>query len=264
MSRFKFISSLLLSLGLVIFNVQAAEIFGGYANGCIRGAQELTSGTNYQVQEWGQGRNYGHPELISYIQRLANRLEKINLPNLLIGDLSKRYGGPFGQGSAHGSHNTGLDVDISFDFATPRKSKYELSHPQEIYIVNKKQEPTKFFDERRAKLIYLAATDPRVERIFVAPGIKRSLCKVFKGNDRSWLSKLRPWFGHRAHMHVRLKCPQDSPECISQAPVPAGDGCGAELASWFEPPKPTSGSSNPVPKKKKILPYQCQAVLKGH
>jgi len=29
----------------------------------------------------------------------------------------------------------------------------------------------------------------------------------------------------------------DAPYCENQAPVPAGDGCGDELYSWFEPPK---------------------------
>ena len=96
-----------------------------------------------------------------------------------------------------------------------------MSHPKDVYLVDSKQRPTKNFDINKVKLIYLAAIDDRVERIFVAPGIKRGLCQSFKGKDRSWLSKIRPWFGHRAHMHVRLKCPKDSPNCIAQDPVPA-------------------------------------------
>ena len=38
------------------------------------------------------------------------------------------------------------------------------------------------------------------------------------GGDRAWLEKVRPWWGHDYHFHVRLRCPGDSPECKSQPP----------------------------------------------
>lgn len=248
----------------VTISTHGAEIFGSYANGCIRGAQPLGKSSLYQTLIYGKGRNYGHPDLISYIEDLALRLNKAKLPGLLVGDLSLRYGGPFGRGSAHGSHNTGLDVDIPFDSSTPRKTVSELRNPRDIYIVDRKQRPTKNFTQNHLKLIYFAANDDRVERIFIAPGIKREICNLYKGADRNWLGKLRPWFGHRAHMHVRLKCPVNSKDCIPQAKVPKGDGCGAELMSWFEPPKRQTGTTTVVKKKvKKELPSQCLTVLKG-
>ena len=76
-------------------------------------------------------------------------------------------------------------------------------------------------------------------------GVSKSLL----GCHMDFLQKLRPWFGHQAHMHVRLKCPFDSPECVSQAPVPQGTGCGYEVDSWFLPPPPKSGKA--VAKKKR-------------
>ncbi len=239
------------------------EIFGKYAAGCIRGAVPLENGEHYQVQIWGQGRNYGHPELISYIKDLVKRAREAGLPDLLIGDLSLRYGGPFGAKSSHGSHNVGLDVDISFDFATPKKTQYELSHPEDVYLVTAKNKVTENFTPERVTLIRLAAEDERVERIFVAPGIKRELCRVTEGEERGWLRKIRPWFGHRGHMHVRIGCPLDSPQCVSQAAPPSGDGCGAELASWFQPPKPVKSGEKPKPRPKKVLPAACKAVLQG-
>ena len=218
----------------------AAEIFGSYNNGCIRGAYELEGSPYFQVLRYAPGR-----------------------------DLSKRYGGSFGSRSAHGSHQTGLDADISFDFASPRRSSSELGHPRELPLVDVKGRPTHFFDTARAKLILLAASDARVERIFVAPGIKKRMCELLsekaQHNERieQALRRLRPWFGHRAHMHVRLACPVDSPWCVRQAAVPQGDGCGAELQSWFEPPKPGVATNKPK-KVKKELPAQCKAVLAGH
>lgn len=103
----------------------------------------------------------------------------------MIGDLSKRQGGSFGGGSSHGSHQSGLDVDISFDFATPKKSFFELSHPQDVYLVDTHNRVTKNFDKRRVALIYLAASDSRVERIFVAPGIKKHYVRSMKVTIRA-------------------------------------------------------------------------------
>lgn len=269
MSRFK-LSAILQSLAACAMIAisspsYGAEIFGGYSNGCIRGASELVPGPLFQVQHWGPQRDFGHPILISYINDLARRAAEHKLPPLLIGDLSKPYGGPFGGGSAHGSHNIGLDADISFDFSSPHKSDKELANPKDIYLVDQKGNPTANFDSRRAALIYLAAADSRVQRIFVAPGIKRALCRMYErdGYSTSWLHKVRPWFGHRGHMHVRLYCPKDSPYCKPQAEAPEGDGCGAELDSWFLPPKPAKPGEKPRPKPRKVLPSQCAAVLKG-
>ena len=46
------------------------------------------------------------------------------------------------------------------------------------------------------------------------------------GDQREWLRKVRPWWGHHDHFHVRLPCPADSPLCEAQAALPQGDGCG--------------------------------------
>ncbi len=258
---------LALALGLMLAgNAIAAEIFGSYSEGCVRGAMALPKSSLYQIQHWGPDRNFGHPKLISFIEDLAQDAKAIGLPSLLIGDLSKRYGGPFGGGSAHGSHNTGLDVDISFDFAEPLKSEYELSHPKDVLLTDPKGlVANSNFDVRRERLIMLAASDKRVQRIFVAPGIKRHLCELYS-QDPSYeeaLRRLRPWFGHRGHMHVRLRCPEDSKSCVAQAEVPLGNGCGAELLSWYEPPKPASSQVKKTKPKKKVLPAQCKAVMQG-
>ncbi|EFK69143.1 hypothetical protein HMPREF9347_01800, partial [Escherichia coli MS 124-1] len=41
-----------------------------------------------------------------------------------------------------------------------------------------------------------------------------------------------------------------------------GDGCGAELQSWFAPPKP--GTTKPEKKTPPPLPPSCQALLDEH
>ncbi len=236
------------------------EVFGTYSMGCMAKSMELPRQSPlYQVQLYGADRNFGHPSLIDFILKLANKGRDAGLPPLLIGDLSRPNGGPY-RGSSHSSHQLGLDVDIAFDFASPRKSVQELRKPKNVYIVND-DGPTQAFDGRRAQLIKLAAEDDRVERIFVHPRIKEHMCKLFDGQDRSWLSKVRPWFGHRAHLHVRLKCPADSPYCEHQQPVPQGDGCGYELQSWFLPPDPKAKPTQKARREKPKMPAQCKSIL---
>ena len=79
---------------------------------------------------------------------------------------------------------------------------------------------TKVFTPGHLAVIRDAALEPTVQRIFVNAAIKKALCREAKG-DRSWLSKVRPMYGHDYHFHIRIKCPPGSgAECESQ-PDPA-------------------------------------------
>jgi penicillin-insensitive murein endopeptidase len=102
---------------------------------------------------------------------------------------------------------------------------------------------------QQAQLLQLAAGFEAVERIFVNPVIKQALCQQSLGAP--WLRKLRPWWGHDAHFHVRLRCPTGDAECHVQEPLPSGDGCGADLAWWFteeaRKPPPRTGVKAPLP-----------------
>jgi penicillin-insensitive murein DD-endopeptidase len=114
-------------------------------------------------------------------------------------------------------------------------------------------------------LIKAAAEDPQVQRIFVNAAIKKALCRD-AGNDRAWLRKVQPWWGHDWHFHVRITCPPDSPECKPQATRDAGDGCAdKELNHWYDAiqkpdPKPKPSKGRPGPKMAD-LPAACRQVL---
>jgi penicillin-insensitive murein endopeptidase len=113
-------------------------------------------------------------------------------------------------------------------------------------------------------LLKLAASDPRVDRIFVHPAIKAALCRSrgrSPGAAWDWLRRLRPWYGHDDHFHVRLACPAGSPECEAQAPVPPGDGCDASLAQWLQHPLPPLVPPPHPPPPHPHLPAACSAVL---
>src|SRR5262249_59163528 len=79
-----------------------------------------------------------------------------------------------------------------------------------------------------------AAQQPGVERVLVNAAIKKELCRVEEKRPHAWMAKVRPWYGHHDHIHVRLRCPTDSPNCRAQQPVSGDDGCsGTELDHWL-------------------------------
>ena len=50
------------------------EVLGFYAKGCLAGAQALPiNGPTWQVMRLSRNRNWGHPSLIRYIERLSER-----------------------------------------------------------------------------------------------------------------------------------------------------------------------------------------------
>ena len=118
-------------------------------------------------------------------------------------------------------------------------------------------------------VIRLAAELPAVERIFVNAAIKKALCRD-AGGDHAWQSKVRPYWGHDYHFHIRIRCPGDSPDCSPQPPVPPGDGCGNELDWWFRdavlrppPPKPANAPAKPRALTMAALPAACRLVLQA-
>lgn len=235
-----------------------AQSIGGYSNGCIIGAQPLAlKGEGYQVIRSVKNRFYGHPNLLSYLQSLAKRAKAAGVPTILIGDMGMPAGGRFSSG--HASHQTGLDADIWLRFG-PMDDE-TARNPAGLATImvdhNAKRVDERLWTQHHTNLLKLAATDGRVDRIFVNPAIKVKLCQS-AGQDREWLRKIRPWYAHDSHFHVRLTCPADAPNCENQSPVPAGDGCGEELYSWFEPAPPNS-----TPKSKTLPqpPAQCQMLL---
>lgn len=232
---------------------------GTYTNGCIIGAQPLPyKGDGYQVIRMNKNRYYGHPEMIQYLQRLGKRVKNAGLPKMLVGDIAMPGGGRFLTG--HASHQMGLDADIWLRMGEMSDSDALNSDGKGLLVVNRAAQRVddNIWNQNHFTLIKLAAQDPKVTRIFVNPAIKVKLCQTER-TDRSWLQKIRPWYGHDSHFHVRLACPSGAAYCEDQAGVPAGDGCGAELYSWFEPKKPSTSSTKP--KVTPPEPFLCQQIL---
>lgn len=208
-----------------------SQIFGTYQAGCIAGAQALSfDGTGYFVVHKSHARYYGHPTMIAYLSDLGKKMDRNLYPKIAIEDISYPRGGPFLTG--HSSHQVGLDVDISLVGAKSIPSMAESENWASPSFVHDRKILLPTWGKEQTQLVELAASAPEVNRIFVAPAIKKYFCEN-KANA-PWLYKLRSWWGHDDHIHVRLNCPATSPDCKSQAPLDTlKNSCGAELDWWY-------------------------------
>lgn len=245
----------------------APRVHGGYTRGCLAGARPLDADSPaFQILKPGRNRSWGHPTTVRFVEDLAVKLVNEGHPGLLVGDIAQARGGPLPSG--HNSHQTGLDADI---WLTPQPDR-RLSAAERDALVPPSMVDldavavTPSFGRAQYAMLARAAEHPDVERIFVSPPIKQALCDRTPDGERAWLRKVRPWRGHTAHMHVRLACPVDSDNCQDQDPVPEGDGCGAELASWMKDPGwRTEGKRPYVPGKPltlKAMPEACRQLVK--
>ena len=242
---------------------------GSYADGCMAGAQALPiDGPHWQVMRLSRNRNWGQPELINYLEQLsADAAERAGWNGLLIGDMAQPRGGPMITG--HASHQIGLDADIWLtpmpDHVMDRQERETKAAVSMLVKGVRLKLDTRKWSDADFGFIKQAASYPEVARIFASPAIKQQLCAT-AGTDRAWLRKVRPWYGHDDHVHVRLSCPPGVSGCIDQAAPPPGDGCGADLAYWFRPPPPPPKNPpkpKPPPPEKTLadLPRACAQVL---
>jgi penicillin-insensitive murein endopeptidase len=242
---------------------------GFYAKGCLAGAEALpVDGEAWQVMRLSRNRNWGHPDLIALLERVAARVKaEAGWNGLLIGDLSQPRGGPMLTG--HASHQIGLDADI---WLTPmpnrqltRREREDMSATDMVRRDRLDIDP-KAWTPSHLAAIRAAAREPRVERIFVNAAIKKALCREAKG-DRSWLGKVRPMYGHNYHFHIRITCPAGAAGCTPQPPPDGTEGCAPQdLAYWFSDavlhPKPPKTPPKPRPPLTLAdLPPACRQVV---
>jgi penicillin-insensitive murein endopeptidase len=242
---------------------------GGYTKGCLAGAAQMPlNGDTWQVMRLSRNRYWGHPDMIALLKRLAaNAHRDAGWPGILVGDIGPPRGGPALSG--HASHQIGLDADIWLtpmpDRKLSREDREEMSAVMMVRDDRLDIDP-RVFTSGHVLVIRDAAREPAVQRIFVNPAIKKALCREAKG-DRSWLSKIRPWWGHDYHFHIRMRCPAGSPACEGQKPQAEGEGCKpSDLAFWFKDsvlhPKPPPKPPKPRPPMTLAqMPADCRTVL---
>ncbi|HJX52283.1 MAG TPA: penicillin-insensitive murein endopeptidase [Polyangia bacterium] len=227
--------------------------------GCVQGAVALPlRGRGWVVEHPERHREFGHPVLVAYLRDLASRARRERLGLLCVGDLGQPRGGPTPTG--HRSHQNGLDVDLWYGPpAKPPSPGQSPVAPVMVDLRTGKLLPV--WNSRVASLIETAASDATVDRIFVHPAVKRALCQD-KGRAGPWLQRVRPWWGHHDHFHLRLRCPADNPDCKEPQPLPAGQGCDASLDWWFsEDARATAAKRGPPGEGAPPMPEKCEAVL---
>ncbi|MEO1469619.1 MAG: penicillin-insensitive murein endopeptidase, partial [Pseudomonadota bacterium] len=200
---------------------------------------------------------------------LAKEAQALGWPGVYVGDISQPRGGPMLSG--HASHQIGLDADIWLrrpaDAPLSRGDRERVSSVNVVAPGGRSVNAS--WSASHHELIRAAASDAAVARIFVNPAIKKALCEGEPASaDRRWLRRVRAWFGHDSHFHVRLACPADAVSCVDQPAPPPGDGCGEELASWFRPPDPnaTPAPRTGPPRGRHIaladMPQACQRLVR--
>jgi penicillin-insensitive murein endopeptidase len=246
------------------------QAIGGYAKGCLAGAEELAeTGPTWQAMRLSRSRNWAHPETIDYIQKLSGfAATQPGWEGLYIGDMAQPRGGPMLTG--HRSHQTGLGIDIWM--LPPKQLSLTESERENISSISTRRERGAYTNDNwtpaHMNILRAAAKDDRTARIFVFPGAKIAMCDA-ETDDRSWLNKIRPWWGHHYHFHVRLKCPKSDAACVNQPTPPKGDGCD-DARKWvrdiLDPPTPDPNAP-PTTKRRELtlsdLPVQCTAVLRA-
>jgi penicillin-insensitive murein DD-endopeptidase len=245
----------------------APRSIGSYADGCLAGGVALPiTGPAWQVMRLSRNRNWGNPKLIEFLERFGTNAKTVGWNGLLVGDMSQPRGGPMITG--HASHQIGLDADIWFtpmpDHELSRQER-EFDGAVDMVAKDRLDVDPKVWTHERTELIRTAAQDPAITRIFVNAAIKKAMCRE-AGSDRDWLTKVRPWWGHAEHFHVRIACPADSAECKPQPPPGPGDGCGHELDFWFKestlhPPPPKVPLKPGPPLTLAGLPAACRQVV---
>lgn len=139
--------------------------------------------------------------------------------------------------SAHASHQTGLDADIWY-FQQKKwigKKNVALRDRERLQapgmVDRKRLAVTRAFGSDQRDLLRSFAENPEVDRVLVHFAIKRELCRTIP--QEAWIRKIRPWFGHDHHFHVRLNCSAADPLCKKGDPIPDGNGCDASLDWWW-------------------------------
>lgn len=262
------VSFLIISISVSVFAEGNSESVGTYNNGCMIYPSELPqNGEGYRSPRFSRRHNFANPEMLKFIDDLSYRVKEKYGKQILVSDISKNNGGPIP--FLHSSHQTGLDADIWYRLYDPQQNltQDDLENLQPVNMVSKDwKNISEFWSVDNEDILRTAAQDSKVDRIFVNPVIKKQFCSKYK--NEPWQAKIRPWWRHNEHFHVRLKCPANSPECEMKGDPIKGSGCDGTLDWWFSEeaklPKTKKEAEGKITEEEIFsrLPERCKEVLK--
>lgn len=190
-----------------------ARSVGTPQRGKIRGAIPLPPRPHLYTRRH-PGRSFGSTHTIRTIQTALSTLrsDKGVRTEVMIGDISLPSGGPI---SPHVSHQSGRDIDIrlllvaGLDRKTVPVDASSVDWDATWTMVESFLETgavsVLFLDFNRQSLLHAAAL-----RAGVHPNLAR---RWFQWPQRGGPGMIRHEDGHRAHVHIRLGCGHDEPDC---------------------------------------------------
>jgi penicillin-insensitive murein endopeptidase len=215
------------AVGLYFTN-KAAKVGGSLIN-----PQTLTQeGEGYRQKSNSRIGAYGTDHAIQFVTLISKKIKDAQVIDLLIiGDISKKSGGPFLAADGHlmhESHQNGLDVDIGF---LPSTSTQTLTdHFPKGWITTAGKISRQMDLQKNWQLVKTIVDMGWSYLILVHPAVKKAFCKMAAKSDNpsqfnEMLSHIVPEKSHVDHFHVRLKCPVTSPACIPEPPRSSAPGC---------------------------------------
>jgi len=165
---------------------------------------------------------YGTPDTIAYIKYCASAYRsyfpKGKAQPIVIGDISKKGGGPL---PPHKSHQSGRDVDIGFIVKGAQQAAangvFVQATPDSVDLAKQWILTKCFLDLDATTHIFMEAS--------IVEALKQYVMKLYKKNKqmlKKYLqyfpggskAKIAPDDEHRSHMHVRFACPKNNKRCI--------------------------------------------------
>lgn len=189
------------------------------ASSLLEAAQKLGDSAGFEILWPTKKRHYGTYDMVDLVVNLGAWL-KDNLPSipLSIGDTAALNGGGIG---SHGSHRTGMDIDLAYLTSNRKLVMNRLDVPNKGGYTH-----SEFLAADQWKLMKMAHEISPIEVIYVNRNIKNEMCKqALKAGDlksntdtsspaAAILTKMivergrdgRDDTNHGTHWHVRLDC----------------------------------------------------------
>lgn len=189
-------------------------------NGWQIRAKQLKKSENLWIQDKSVPYSYGHPALVLMLHRTAKQIARQSPGSvLLVGDLSREYGGPL---AGHRSHQSGRDADVGF-FVTDVKGKPVNVRNMRIFDKDGRARDgsgLRFDDYRNWLLVQLWLKDTRaqLEYVFVASHLRRRLLEFaaarpafrkYVEDAAQFLRQPSNGLPHDDHFHIRIACPEN-------------------------------------------------------
>ncbi|MEQ1878761.1 MAG: penicillin-insensitive murein endopeptidase [Bdellovibrionia bacterium] len=206
------------------------QAIGFYSKGKMTGSNEMPmAGYGFLKIQRPRMRHYATFDLIYVIDHVS-KIVRDAYPRgerLQIGDVANKNGG---QCASHASHQNGLDADIVYFRRDNREMNPDVNATFDEDFVKDGKVTENFDLERNWALFTAFVRTGRVKRMFVDVAIKKAACAYAKSlglDDEKIeiLRRLRLEPLHDDHVHVRITCPNKSPNCQQQLEPPEGSGC---------------------------------------